>query len=775
MLKKFLFLVSLVVIASFAIFLRVTNSPVVPVADAACIIPPPFCTPLGCISSPICAIDTGDLKDAGKLALKLAGKSFGEIDDVLNKVREAGGDACRTLIDLKNLNPSTISVDQLDSLAKKYGCGIIDFKTGGGGNKSTACSGYSSRSSCEDSSVGGKCFWYSGGLNDDSRCVENKGNMNNQETCRDGGHCYQGQNCYTNPTTKIKYCSSYDQSAGSCPVGPQIGNAVSYSCSQATCPTNPKQGGTTVNPNFTCDNGNPCCVLLSNVGISVPAVCPAGYTNMHPADCPSLEYLPTDQRCCKDRASQGGGGSQLTAPGVGYCAGANRENPQAVSGATCGVNNAPYDSESQYCIQKFGGSLGNFFRCASSSPAPQPGQQGPSSGPCANEKGGIKSYVTSYCDKKPYSLSDAQAGVFCSAVYSDKYICNNTDPATGKNYEDYYEVPGATHCAASPWCPAHAGAVCKSASGVTQDCKALFGSNYSCTNDYVKPGAAQTTRCCPDNKRWCPTASACVSDSNGCGGLTVGIGGTCTTDIECQDAPLGAKCLKWGNTSFNTCQWPGGIAPTATPGAPSNESCAQALAAGRAPIGCPCPSGGGCLSGGCYHAAGGNITTGPFYCSAGAGTWCEQSKTLVPNANACLGASPYVPPSPTPKSLAYQADCPSVNSIGQQNSCDVGTCQAGFVPNTRLGPGGTNGNQICSEVKGATAVCCTKAATPAAPTSTPPAGGSTTDAPGCPGDGKNVCKSSACSFFPGLRQNTGVGANEACQSAQAGSYCCRSL
>lgn len=605
------------------------------------------------------------------------------------------------------------------------------------------------RGGCESSLTKGKCFWYSGGLNDTPECRDNNGKMNGNETCRDGGHCYQDQKCYTNPTSSTQYCSSYDQTAGTCPVGPQLGNAVSYSCSQSSCPTDPKQGGKTQDPSLVCNNGNPCCVLLSNVNTSLPGGGGPGT----------------------------GGGQTLPAPGVGYCAGANRENPQAVSSATCGVNNAPFDSESQYCIQKFGGSLGNFFRCPAGGSAPAPGQQGPATGPCALEKGGVKSYVNSFCDKKPYTLTGAQAGEFCKAVYSDKYICNNTD-ASGKNIEDYYEAPGATACSSSPWCPTNAGAICKSANGSVQDCKALFGSNYSCTNDYIKPGATQTTRCCADNKRWCPTSSTCVSDADGCGGLSSGIGQSCTSTSECSDASLGATCKPWGSTGVNTCQWPGNVAPTPTPGAPSNQTCAQKIAAGTALAGCECPNGGGCGPGlGCYpEAQKGNITTGPFFCAPTGQRWCSNTQAATTTPNSCGAGTPFVP-TPAPVNLGYQADCPAVNSIGQQNSCDAGSCQPGFIQNTRIGTGGTNGNQICSEVKGTSALCCTKSATQpttAAPSSAPlPGGGSTSDLPGCPWDGLNTCKSAACSNYPGLRQNNGAGANAACLDAQAGSYCCR--
>ncbi len=428
---------------------------------------------------------------------------------------------------------------------------------------------------------------------------------------------------------------------------------------------------------------------------------------------PNIPRISCDGKCSESRPS-----TDSTCPN-GYTY--NDIDPQRIAkDSTCGGG-------SNYC-----------WTCASASKQSFP--MGPDEGPCSKEKGGVKSYVNSFCDKKPYSLADAEAGVFCKAVYSDKYICNNTD-STGKNIEDYYEAPGVTACASSPWCPSNAGAVCKSANGTTQDCRALFGSNYSCTNDFTNGMSTQTTHCCPDNKRWCPTASSCVSESQGCGGLLANIGGVCGDTSQCADKALGAQCLKLQNTAFNTCQWPGGVGPTSTPGAPSNESCAQSLAAGRAPIGCPCPAGGGCVNNGCYHAAGGNIVTGPFYCSNGPGTWCEQSKTSVANANACLGASPFVPPSPTPKDLGYQADCPTNNPVsGLPNTCSdpgLNKCPDGFTQNTTLArPGGTNGNQVCESVKGTGSRCCTTstsvAATTTAPTLAPSTSSAPTNAPATP-------------------------------------------
>lgn len=503
---------------------------------------------------------------------------------------------------------------------------------------------------------------------------------------------------------------------------------------------------------YSCSGSLECCAL--NLG-STDNCTPQGenfYCHTSPKNPSDVEYpatfncgnanfkcyrkaypVTTGSPTAPTRAPGSSGGSQLTPPGVGYCAGANRETPQAVGGATCGVNNAGFDSVSQYCIQKHGGSLGNFYKCTdpaggTNTPAPAQKPQGPATGPCALERGGVDTskgtngYIDAYCNEKLYNQKDAEAGLFCNATYSDAYHCRD-----GSIH--HFKPQGITACkTSSAWCPANAGLVCKSASGAVQDCKTL-GPNYSCTSDYTNSKTSVPTRCSPDGKRWCDSAGTWVSSSQGCGGLYAGIGQVCGDTSQCENAAQGAKCAPFGTSGLNTCQWPGGTGPTPTPGA--STKCSEA---GKFGAGCPCPAGGGCESGlGCYAEATGNNSTGPFYCTGVGTAWCAKTQSSTTTPATCATSSGYIPPSPTPKNLGYQADCPNINPVsGLPNSCDPRSCQAGYVAN-RIGPGGTNGDLICQEAVGPGTVCCTKStATPTtAPTS--PAGG------GAPGGAATTC------------------------------------
>jgi hypothetical protein len=176
-----------------------------------------------------------------------------------------------------------------------------------------------------------------------------------------------------------------------------------------------------------------------------------------------------------------------------------------------------------------------------------------------------------------------------------------------------------------------------------------------------------------------------------------------------------------GTTSGSyTCRYGGGGAPTATPG----------VSAFKGGLGTTCPSGGGCgydngTPLGCYPAVGGSLNDSTsWYCSTGPQTWCTTSNTSVSSPSQCKASSgtgsnpaPVSTVTPTPGNLAYQADCPNVNTSGPQtgrsNVCTFSTiCPTGYERHSSVGmPGGTDGTKVCTEFEGGqAAICCTKKA-----------------------------------------------------------------
>lgn len=408
--------------------------------------------------------------------------------------------------------------------------------------------------------------------------------------------------------------------------------------------------------------------------------------------------------CCRNDDLHGKYYGSSTSPqtpftGVGYCADADRKSPIIVGGATCDIQNeTSYDSSGDDYCKSYAGSLQKplistyFYRCLTSgggSPDPGSGspttRPGPDSGPCAKDKGGVKEYKDAFCNGMPYDFDKAAADRFCGGTYTDLYICNNLDPATGKNYEDHYKVPldlfpdGKSPCDKNPWCPKNA---------PKKDPANCVHLGVSC--DSANP-------CCSLSENL-----VCV-DPSGTGFPA------CHYNTDPDKGPVGAF--------------------TPTPGEPSKATCEEEARAGLGmSAGCDRCNNFGCNSAkglGCYpEAENGNIYTGPFYCSPIGTYWCAKSKTYVSKKTDCSGPIDYVPPTPTPKDLSYQAECPRENPNGTTNICAT-SCTTGFTPKP-------SGDQVCAEfTSGQNPKCCTqnavgantptptRAFTPPTPTPTP--------------------------------------------------------
>ncbi len=300
----------------------------------------------------------------------------------------------------------------------------------------------------------------------------------------------------------------------------------------------------------------------------------------------------------------------------------------------------------------------------------------PEAFPCEFHKG-QKTYLGAYCgsaDGKTHEQFDptkAASKAFCSMTYIDAYKCiDDTDV--------YFPIPGNTTCASAPWCPGP-----KTTPGPDAGCKAYQA--QPCTLKDGKPDYSNSLSCCAPNQ-----------------------------NLECVDR------AKTGNPQ---CQYINDTPFTPTPGSPSTEDCATQIANRRGSMGCACPDGGGCGTGlGCYAEAGGSMSDNKTWkCSTGPGKWCEKSKTEVENAAACGTATPYKTPTPTPKDLSYQADCPNTNPDSSPNACVLGTsCPTGYEQHASTGtPGGTNGNKACTEFEGGQpSICCTKKAGSTGPVAT---------------------------------------------------------
>lgn len=417
----------------------------------------------------------------------------------------------------------------------------------------------------------------------------------------------------------------------------------------------------------------------------------------------------------------------------------------ACSGTSrCCKDKAKY---SQYYGSSIGGSSttpapgGGTTSPGGGTSTPGGGTPGPASGPCAGVKGGVLSYVNGTCTRssctgasclpEEFNAATAATRVYCGGTYKDKYICQNIDPATSQRYVDYVPSGGNT-CSSPPWCPATGGT-----GGTTTPSPAAPDAN--CT-------AYQGQTCHPNdysNKIYC-----CEPNKN----------------LECTNP----------NSQFPnsyTCQYKGGVAFTPTPGASSN--CVPGGYGGG--IGCKCISGGGCTAGGCYPSAESTNSSDSshWYCSQGVGTWCERSQTTVPNAAACGTATTYTSPSPSPTASvpgAYQADCPYYNASGglTNNECQDGTqCLPGYT-HAPIGPGGTNGDRVCSETNNRPNVCCTK--TTGGTTTTPAPGGTTTTP--APGGGTTAPTNPPASSYTPPTSCVGHPANSMCGSASEANMQC---
>lgn len=739
--RKTIFLLSLIIIGSFTLFLQINNKPLIPQAKAFCIVPAPqacfgvVCTPGGCL------IDSGNIKDAGKIAGKLVGKSFNETIDILDKVNANGGNACAVIV---IMDPFIMGTPKMKELIIKYGCKNLpdswpDIL------KDRDCSSYtdSGRSACEGNSKG-RCFWYSGGVNSSPSCVDNNGNMNNNALCRDGGHCYKGEEC-----SNGNYCSSSDP-AITCPVDNQTGNVVRYSC-EASCPTDSSKGGESSNKSLTCSGSDKCCFYYSNYtpaatmaplqtcsqqkGVLKKISCSAG---SHVEDSSDTDEIYV---CCvPDTVTPtggGGSGSSLPAePGVGYCAGANRENPQAVGEATCGVNNAPYESESQFCIQKFGGSLGNFFKCSTAST---------STGICASHG-------------RPDTVFSKPSGFWGSTC--DGKMIGETDPKTakeGRKYADRYKCSDGTHedvpepssdklCNEYPWIDTinKKPTMCKEPnSGGQIDCSQF--ADRECTLDFE---SSSEYSCVKKGFKWCAIQKKEIISSGSCKGIA-GQGHTCGEDIQCNGYP-DAICVNSTKAGIKTCQWKNGVAPSPTPGISST------CTSGTKGTGCACDAGPttcGCATS--HNPEPATDNPSKYYCVPFASglKWCEKSQTAIPPAQ-CATAPVYTTPTPTP---TISVRCPN---DGNHVCAAAGSCVEGYGPkNDAIADGD------CASWNPDTPKCYFKSATPlsscttavATPTKNPSLVTSTPKPtpPGCPvdnGDGRvNSCQASCSDSYPNAK------------------------
>lgn len=616
-----------------------------------------------------------------------------------------------------------------------------------------------------------QCFWYRGGRGDNARCVANQ---NKGMNCYDGA-CYSDQQCHRNAMktdgSTVGFCGNGDL---------HLNEPCDYSSSQNECASS---------ENLSCQGG------FCKVDSTIPSTTPPPSTktdfcrSLNPAgtysdyvcrtSCNSDEEILNSGSycdgsgpgyiCCKKKTapipsatpppatttpgpSGGGSGTCETEDNRPLGAGVSLADKTFHCKASC-TSGTEEDKTGQGALyvctgtlrcckdiakysQYYGSSIGNGTTPApgggTTSPGggtstPGGGTPGPASGPCAGVKGGVLSYVNGTCNEKLFDATKAAAREFCGGVYKDKYICQNIDPSTSQRYVDYIPSGGNT-CSSPPWCPA---------AGGTTTPSPTVGPDANCT-------AYQGQTCHPgdySNKIYC-----CQPNKN----------------LECTNP----------NPAFPssyTCQYKGGVAFTPTPGASSNCSAANF---GNWGVGCACPTGGGCQSGiRCMREASGKVfppdnPNGQF-CATG--LWCSQSQTDVDNAAACLGSTPYVSPSPTGSSgSGYQADCPYYNAAGglTNNECQDGTqCLAGY-DHAPIGPGGTNGDRVCSETNGRPNVCCTKRPGGSTTTTPAPGGGTTAPAPStttAPAPTSSYTPPSSCVGHP---------ANSMCGSASEANMQC---
>ncbi len=362
--KKLLFFTSILIFALSGLSFVVSPRPIIPVAQAACLIPPPVCVLNFCVDSPLCALDTGDLKDAGKVALSLAGKGFGEIDDVLAKVASHGGDACSVVVKLA----SELSPVDFDKLVKKYGCDNIP----GGGGGSSSGGGQDGFTGCEtpimtergrdfcESFSSHQCFWYSGYSSESPSCRTNSENMDPNQLCRDGGHCYIGQTCQPG-----NYCSSTPESPSTSPA-PTSGGGSSGGTDTCTEVDRTKgfewkcmdgcSGGfddtkkTNTTPFHQCTAGLTCCVKKT---VAIGSGTGTGTGSTTPAPTPAT---PTEIGYCGDSVPTLG---TLKPVNGATCATTSTGNLRWIKRST---DSSGYD---KYCDRLTGQQQVYFYECAS--------------------------------------------------------------------------------------------------------------------------------------------------------------------------------------------------------------------------------------------------------------------------------------------------------------------------------------------------------------------------------------------------------------------------
>lgn len=546
---------------------------------------------------------------------------------------------------------------------------------------------------------------------------------------------------------KAKYSQYYGSSIGGNSTSPAPGGGSTSPGGGTTSP-----GGGTNTPS----GPNCSSIKLANPdGSSIPAGIQQCTTTsgcyMNIGDYTALPYC--DSSANKGTACGSSGfcsTNQVCQPinGSIYCT--NKGSVQPGNGYnTCATTDTPPKPNDTVCSS--GKCDPTTLKCTAVTPTTPPAGSSTSPIELCKNHGGSYTYINSACDHILYNDAVAASKLCTLHNYFDRITC--TDGTT-------YDIPVPASnavCTSGAWCPSSgsggsptppAGTTC------TRNCSSQPGTE--CSFDYNDPTYTHMS-CTQPGYRYCPTASSPVPASQGCADPNrVGIGQTCTTDANCNDAPAGAKCLDFGS-SGKTCQWPGGIGPSATPGAPTTSDCLTQIANNQGRAGCACPIGGGCGVGmSCYQSA--DLLSTPDnpnsqFCTPTGTRWCNRTQSSTSTPLTCAASAPYSP-TPSPTNILWQSDCPATGS----NQCVPGTCEnASMVQHPATGPGGTNGNRACSysatgDPNATGYSCCIPA------TSSGGSGGGTGGTGGTTGGTSSTCKndlSEQCQAgSDGLQANT---------------------
>jgi len=414
------------------------------------------------------------------------------------------------------------------------------------------CDQRTSRGVCEPGGNDKECFWYSGYINETPHCVDNNGNMNKNQSCKDGGHCYKDQTCYGGD-----YCSSQPASVDTC--SPASDSTTEYKC----WVTGGQETGWTIssNPKRCGDPGASC--YYRNISSASPA--PGGGTSPEPTQKPG--------------GSTPGGGSTggssaptptPAPPGDGYCGDSvpTFTTLQKQGNASCatsqstaignliwqkrGTDPSGYDS---YCNWKFPQQR-YFYICApgtggdsttkpSSTPTPTPFVPIKQGGVCVASQGPWQ------CESPNVCLAVPGEGRCCPA--GAQWINNQCVTPTST------PVPSAAPAPTTPG-PVSTGSTCNDyipASNIHQVCRVGVstcmgtevlnsGGNQACSDFYQKPAL-----CCQLPPSAGPAGGACSNPTRECDlGLNTGTG----TNISCSGC--GGYCVPNATGGKGTCRNP---------------------------------------------------------------------------------------------------------------------------------------------------------------------------------------------------------------------------